>query len=101
MWAAILTLTGSYNELLDYVIFAVVLFYILTIAGNLPVAPDPPGRAAALSRLGLSGPSPAVYRFRFVCGVGIIDEQRQSFTKLRWFKYRRHWCSGLLSMAKA
>jgi APA family basic amino acid/polyamine antiporter len=33
VWAAILTLTGSYNELLDYVIFAVVLFYILTIAG--------------------------------------------------------------------
>lgn len=32
-WAAVLTLTGSYSELLDYVIFAVVLFYILTIAG--------------------------------------------------------------------
>ena len=28
-----MTLTGSYNELLDYVIFAVLLFYILTIAG--------------------------------------------------------------------
>lgn len=33
VWAAILTLTGSYNQLLDYVIFAVVLFYILTMAG--------------------------------------------------------------------
>ena len=33
VWASVLTLTGSYNELLDYVIFAVVLFYILTIAG--------------------------------------------------------------------
>ena len=33
VWASILTLTGSYNELLDYVIFAVVIFYILTIAG--------------------------------------------------------------------
>jgi APA family basic amino acid/polyamine antiporter len=32
-WASILTLTGTYNELLDYVIFAVVIFYILTIAG--------------------------------------------------------------------
>jgi len=28
-----LTLSGSYNDLLDYVIFAVMLFYILTIAG--------------------------------------------------------------------
>ncbi len=33
LWAAALTLTGSYNELLDYVIFAVLLFYILTIVG--------------------------------------------------------------------
>jgi APA family basic amino acid/polyamine antiporter len=32
-WAGLLTLTGTYSELLDYVIFAVVLFYILTIAG--------------------------------------------------------------------
>jgi APA family basic amino acid/polyamine antiporter len=32
-WAALLTLTGRYNDLLDYVIFAVLLFYILTIAG--------------------------------------------------------------------
>jgi APA family basic amino acid/polyamine antiporter len=33
VWAVLLTLTGSYNDLLDYVIFAVMLFYILTIAG--------------------------------------------------------------------
>ena len=32
-WACLLTLTGKYNELLDYVIFAVLLFYILTIIG--------------------------------------------------------------------
>lgn len=31
-WASILTLTGRYGDLLDYVIFAVLLFYILTIA---------------------------------------------------------------------
>ena len=34
-WAALLTLSGTYNELLEYVVFAVVLFYILTIAGVL------------------------------------------------------------------
>jgi APA family basic amino acid/polyamine antiporter len=33
VWAVLLTLTGGYSDLLDYVIFAVVLFYILTIAG--------------------------------------------------------------------
>ena len=33
IWTVLLTLSGSYNDLLDYVIFAVLLFYILTIAG--------------------------------------------------------------------
>jgi APA family basic amino acid/polyamine antiporter len=33
IWAALLTLSGTYNDLLDYVIFAVVLFYIATITG--------------------------------------------------------------------
>lgn len=33
VWAMILTLSGSYSDLLDYVIFAVLVFYILTIAG--------------------------------------------------------------------
>jgi APA family basic amino acid/polyamine antiporter len=33
VWACLLTLSGRYNDLLDYVIFAVLLFYILTIAG--------------------------------------------------------------------
>jgi APA family basic amino acid/polyamine antiporter len=33
LWAALLTLTGTYSELLDYVIFAVVLFYALSIGG--------------------------------------------------------------------
>ena len=33
LWAAVLCLTGTYGELLDYVIFAVLLFYIATIAG--------------------------------------------------------------------
>lgn len=32
VWAALLTLSGTYSELLDYVIFAVMLFYIVTIA---------------------------------------------------------------------
>jgi APA family basic amino acid/polyamine antiporter len=47
VWGALLTLTGTYSELLDYVIFAVVLFYILTIAGifrlrqKRPEAPRP------------------------------------------------------------
>lgn len=33
IWCSILCLSGKYGDLLDYVIFAVLLFYILTIAG--------------------------------------------------------------------
>lgn len=33
IWALALTLSGSYGNLLDYVIFAAVLFYVLTVIG--------------------------------------------------------------------
>ena len=46
-WAAVLCFSGSYNQLLEYIIFAVLVFYILTILGlfvlraKLPHAPRP------------------------------------------------------------
>lgn len=33
IWASLLCLSGSYSQLLDYVVFAVLIFYILTIGG--------------------------------------------------------------------
>jgi APA family basic amino acid/polyamine antiporter len=33
IWASLLCLSGKYGDLLDYIMFAVMLFYILTIAG--------------------------------------------------------------------
>ncbi|RPH26515.1 MAG: amino acid permease [Bacteroidales bacterium] len=33
IWASLLCLSGTYNDLLDYVIFAVLIFYVLTILG--------------------------------------------------------------------
>ncbi len=33
VWTSILCLSGSYGQLLDYIVFAVLVFYILTIAG--------------------------------------------------------------------
>lgn len=42
-WASLLTLTGRYSDLLDYVIFAVLLFYILTIAGLFVLRHKQPG----------------------------------------------------------
>jgi len=33
IWTCILCISGSYSQLLDYIVFAVMVFYILTIAG--------------------------------------------------------------------
>jgi APA family basic amino acid/polyamine antiporter len=47
IWAALLCLSGQYGNLLDFIIFTVLLFYILTIAGifklrkTMPDAPRP------------------------------------------------------------
>jgi APA family basic amino acid/polyamine antiporter len=47
VWACLLTLSGTYGDLLDYVIFAVLVFYALTIGGlfvlrrTQPEAPRP------------------------------------------------------------
>jgi APA family basic amino acid/polyamine antiporter len=47
IWAALLVLSGTYSELLDYVIFAQLFFYILAVAAvfvlrwRLPDAPRP------------------------------------------------------------
>jgi APA family basic amino acid/polyamine antiporter len=47
VWACVLTLSGTYSELLDYVIFAQLMFYVLTVSAvfvlrrRLPDAPRP------------------------------------------------------------
>ena len=33
IWAAVLCLSGTYSQLLDFLIFAVLIFYILTLSG--------------------------------------------------------------------
>lgn len=33
VWTSLLTLSGSYGDLLDYVVFAVLIFYVLTVFG--------------------------------------------------------------------
>jgi APA family basic amino acid/polyamine antiporter len=56
----ILTLSGSYSELLDYVIFAVLLFYILTIAGLFVLRRTRPGMERPYRAVGYPV-LPAVY----------------------------------------
>ena len=99
VWAAILTVTGTYNELLDYVIFAVLLFYILTIAGIFRLRRTRPEVAPALSRLGLPCSAAAVYCLCIIRGIGLADPQ--SPAKFRRLNYRCDRHSGLLFLAKA
>ena len=44
-WAAILCLSGTYSDLLDYVITTVLIFYIATIVGRWKLAKDNPALA--------------------------------------------------------
>jgi APA family basic amino acid/polyamine antiporter len=43
VWTTILCVSGSYNQLLDYIIFAVLVFYILTILGLFVLRIKQPG----------------------------------------------------------
>ena len=64
IWAALLTLSGTYGDLLDYVIFAALLFYVLTVGAvfvlrrTQPDVPRPyravgyPDRAGGVHRAG-------------------------------------------------
>jgi len=52
LWACLLTFSGSYSDLLDYVIFAVLVFYVLTIAGVLVLRRKSPSAARPYRAIG-------------------------------------------------
>lgn len=43
LWASFLCLSGTYSDLLDYVIFSVLIFYILTVTGIFILRKKQPG----------------------------------------------------------
>ncbi len=51
-WATMLCISGSYSQLLDYIIFAVLVFYILTIAGLFVLRFKKPDAARPYKALG-------------------------------------------------
>lgn len=61
-WASALCLSGKYGDLLDYVIFVVVLFYILTIAGIFILRQKAPNMERPYKALGYPF-VPAIYLF--------------------------------------
>ena len=55
VWTCVLCVSGSYGQLLDYIIFAVLVFYILTIIGLFVLRRTASRCRAALSGHRLSG----------------------------------------------
>ena len=94
VWTCILCVSGSYGQLLDYIIFAVLVFYILTIAGAVRAAADPSRCAAALPRAGISRAARRLY-----CD-GVIHRYRiialQAAVHLAGADYRAAGNSGVL-----
>lgn len=68
LWACLLTLSGRYSDLLDYVIFAVLLFYILTIAGLFVLRRTRPAMERPYKAIGYPV-LPAVY----ILAAGLIE----------------------------
>jgi len=70
LWAALLVFSGTYNELLDYVIFAVLVFYVLTVTGLFILRRTQPNADRPYKAIGYPV-LPALYVF--LCAVIMID----------------------------
>lgn len=83
IWASALCLSGSYGDLLDYVVFAVLVFYVLTIAGIFHLRrtrPDIPRPVRAVGYPIL----PAIYIVGavFICVALLIYKQQYTWPGL-------------------
>ena len=72
-WAALLTLTGTYEQLFTWVTFASVAFGVLGGLGDLPAAAAEAGRAPAAHRTWGYPVVPAL----FVAGLGVLRRQHR------------------------
>jgi APA family basic amino acid/polyamine antiporter len=79
-WACVLTLSGTYSDLLDYIIFAVLVFYILTIVGVFVLRRKRPNMERPYRALGYPV-LPAVY----IAAAGVIE------VLLLFYKPRYTW----------
>ena len=61
-WTIVLCVSGSYSQLLDYIIFAVLVFYILTIVGLFVLRFKRPDAPRPYKALGYPGAARALYR---------------------------------------
>ena len=70
LWATLLVFSGTYDELLDYVIFAVLVFYVLTVAGLFVLRHRQPDAERPYRAIGYPV-LPAIYVL--LCAVIMLD----------------------------
>lgn len=70
VWSALLVFSGTYDELLDYVIFAVLVFYVLTVTGLFVLRGKHPNAERPYRAIGYPV-LPAVYVL--LCAVIMLD----------------------------
>jgi APA family basic amino acid/polyamine antiporter len=78
-WACLLCLSGSYGQLLDYVIFAVLVFYILTIVGLFVLRRKRPEVARPYKAFGYPV-LPALYLVMAVWICGVLLRYKPQYT---------------------
>ncbi|MBX7155569.1 MAG: amino acid permease [Candidatus Kapaibacterium sp.] len=83
IWASLLCLSGKYGDLLDYVIFAVLLFYIATILGIFRLRKTMPNAERPIKAIGYPV-LPALYiaLATFICIVLLIEKPMYTYPGL-------------------
>jgi APA family basic amino acid/polyamine antiporter len=79
IWACLLCLSGTYGQLLDYVVFAVLIFYVLTIAGIYILRKRKPDLERPYKAFGYPV-IPAIYIILAVLIMGILLIYKQDYT---------------------
>jgi APA family basic amino acid/polyamine antiporter len=79
IWASLLCLSGKYNELLQYVIFVVLIFYILTIIGIFRLRRSKPYMARPYKAIGYPV-LPMIYIILASCICILLFVYKPAFT---------------------
>ena len=79
IWASLLCLSGTYGQLLDYVVFAVLIFYVLTIFGIIILRIKRPNVDRPYKAIGYPI-LPAIYIITAVFIMGILLVYKPDYT---------------------
>jgi basic amino acid/polyamine antiporter, APA family len=79
VWACVLCISGSYGQLLDYIVFAVLMFYILTIGGLFVLRFKRPNQARPYRAFGYPF-LPAIYILMAIFIDGVLLRDKPQFT---------------------